>query len=74
MTEIGKLLFIIGGFIALLGLLIVLVQHIPFIGKLPGDIVIKKDGFSLYLPVVTFLLLSTVLTIIVNLILYLLNR
>jgi hypothetical protein len=74
MTEIGKLLFIIGGFIVLLGLLTVLAQHIPFIGKLPGDIVIKKDGFSLYFPVVTFLLLSTVLTIIVNLILYLLNR
>lgn len=74
MTEIGKLLFIIGGFVALLGLLIVLAQHIPFIGKLPGDIVIKKDGFSLYFPVVTFLLLSAVLTIVVNLILYLLNR
>lgn len=74
MTEIGKLLFIIGGFIALLGLLMVLVQYIPFIGKLPGDIVIKKDGFSLYFPVVTFLLLSIVLTVIVNLILHLLNR
>lgn len=71
MAEIGKLLFIIGGFIVLLGLLMVLAQYIPFIGKLPGDIVIKKDGFSLYFPIVTFLLLSIVLTVIVNLILYL---
>ena len=60
MEWIGKLLLIIGGAIVLLGLILVFGQHIPFLGKLPGDIVIRKEGFSLYFPIVTFLLLSVV--------------
>lgn len=57
-----------------LGLIFVFAQHIPFFGKLPGDIVIKKDGFSFYFPVVTFLILSVLITIIINVIFYLFNR
>ncbi len=74
MTDIGKILLILGGSIAFLGLLIILAQHVPFFGKLPGDIIIKKDGFSFYFPVVTFLLISLLLTVVVNLIFYLTNR
>lgn len=74
MEGMGKILLIIGGIIILLGLILVFGQHIPFFGKLPGDIVIKKEGFSLYFPIVTFLILSVILTLIINLILYFLNR
>lgn len=74
MADVGKILLILGGSLAFLGLIMVLVPHIPFLGKLPGDILIKKDGFSFYFPVVTFLLISLLLTIIINLVLYLLNR
>ena len=74
MEGMGKILLIIGGIIILLGLILVFGQHIPFFGKLPGDIVIKKEGFSFYFPIVTFLILSVILTLIVNLILYFLNR
>lgn len=68
MGGLGKLLLILGGIIALLGLLLIFSQHIPFLGRLPGDIVIKRDGFSFYFPIVTLLLLSILLTIILNLI------
>lgn len=74
MEGMGKILLIIGGIIIFLGLILVFGQHIPFFGKLPGDIVIKKEGFSLYFPIVTFLILSVILTLIINLILYFLNR
>ncbi|MBM3165925.1 MAG: DUF2905 domain-containing protein [Chloroflexi bacterium] len=74
MEGIGKILLIVGGIIILLGLVMILGQHIPFFGKLPGDIVIKKEGFSFYFPIVTFLILSIILTLIINLILYFLNR
>jgi len=74
MEWIGKLLLIIGGAIVLLGLILVFGQHIPLLGKLPGDIVIRKEGFSLYFPIVTFLLLSIVLTIIVNIVFHFLGR
>lgn len=58
----------------MIGLLLVFSQHIPFLGKLPGDIFVKKDNFSFYFPIVTFLLISIVLTIIINLVLYFLNK
>jgi hypothetical protein len=74
MEGIGKILLIIGGIIVFLGLLLTFSQHIPFFGKLPGDIVIKKDGFSLYFPIVTFLILSVVITIIANVILHFLSK
>ena len=66
---IGKILIIAGIVIVVLGLLIFFGARIPVLGKLPGDIIIKKDGFSFYFPIVTLLLLSLVLTVIVNIIL-----
>jgi len=74
MTEMGKILLIVGGAIAVLGLLLVFSQHIPFLGKLPGDITIKREGFTFYFPVVTFLLLSVILTVLVNIILRILGK
>ena len=74
LENIGRVLIIAGIIIAVLGLLLVFGVRIPLLGKLPGDILIKKDSFSFYFPVVTFLLLSLILTIIVNLILRFLGR
>ena len=71
---IGKILLIVGGTIVILGLILVFSQHIPFLGKLPGDIIIKKDGFSFYFPIVTFLIVSILLTIIINVILHFLSK
>jgi len=74
MEGIGKILLIVGGIIVVLGLILIFSQYIPFLGKLPGDIFVKKDGFSVYFPIVTFLVLSLLITIIVNVILRFLNR
>jgi hypothetical protein len=74
MEGIGKILLIVGGIIVVLGLLLIFSQHIPFLGKLPGDIFIKKDGFSFYFPIVTFLILSILITIIVNVILHFVKK
>jgi len=63
---IGKIIIIIGIVIVALGLVLAFGARIPFLGKLPGDILIEKDGFTFYFPVVTFLLLSVVLTLIIN--------
>lgn len=70
MSEIGKLLILIGALIIIIGVLITFAGKIPFIGKLPGDIVIERKNFTLYLPIGTSILIS----IILSLILYLLNR
>ncbi|UCH51354.1 MAG: DUF2905 domain-containing protein [Chloroflexota bacterium] len=74
MEGIGKILLVVGGIIVVIGLLFIFSHHIPLLGKLPGDVLIKKDGFSFYFPIVTFLLLSILITIIVNVVLYFINK
>ena len=77
MTEfsgLGKILLIIGGIIIVVGLIFLFSQHIPFLGKLPGDISIKKDGGSFYFPIVTCIIISIVLTIIINVILRFISK
>jgi hypothetical protein len=60
----GKLLVLIGLGIAGLGLLIML--GLP-IGRLPGDIAVKRDNFSFYFPITTSIILSIILTLILAL-------
>jgi len=64
--HIGKLLVIAGILIAAVGGLLLLLRNagIPFLGKLPGDIVIQKKNFTIYLPIATSILLSIILTLI----------
>ncbi|HEY4845700.1 MAG TPA: DUF2905 domain-containing protein [Candidatus Dormibacteraeota bacterium] len=67
MPDIGRLLIIVGGFILLVGLFLALGLRIPYLGKLPGDISIDRGNVHLYFPIVTCLLLSLVLTLLLNL-------
>ena len=50
MEGIGKILLIVGGIIVVLGLILIFSHNVPFLGKLPGDIFVKKDGFFLLFP------------------------
>ncbi len=62
--PLGKLLILFGIFIILIGFLLLLSDKLPWIGRLPGDIVIKKDRFTFYFPLATCILLSLLLTFI----------
>jgi len=64
LNEIGKLLLFFGIFMVLAGLLLMFLPKIPFVGKLPGDIVIRKGNFTFYFPLATSIILSIILTII----------
>jgi hypothetical protein len=66
MPEIGKLLIIVGGFILVVGVFLSLGLRIPYLGKLPGDISVDRGNVHFYFPIVTGLLLSVVLTILLN--------
>ena len=55
-------LIVIGILIVGIGLVWLVAPSIPWLGKLPGDIVIKRENFQFYFPVVTCVLLSIVLT------------
>jgi thiosulfate reductase cytochrome b subunit len=70
MTGIGRLIIIAGFLLIIIGLIIYFSDKLPFIGKMPGDILVKKKNFTFYFPVVT----SIILSIVISLILYLINR
>ena len=59
---LGKALITIGGLIVAVGLVLLFSDKLPFLGRLPGDIHIKKDGYSFYFPIVTSLVLSLVIS------------
>lgn len=62
--ELGKLLVVFGLLLVLLGVVLTLGPKLPGrIGRLPGDIIIKRDNFTLYFPLVTCLLISVVLSL-----------
>jgi len=61
--SLGKVLIIIGLVIAGIGILLLLSPKVPWIGKLPGDILIKKDNFRFYFPLATCIIVSIVLTL-----------
>ena len=66
MIDLGRLLIILGFIIVALGIVILLAGRLPFIGHLPGDILIRRGGGSFYFPIVTGLLLSIALTVVLN--------
>jgi len=68
MIEIGKLIINLGITLIFVGVIILLLGKAPFIGKLPGDIYIKKEEFSFYAPLGTMLLLSLLFSLILTLI------
>lgn len=67
MPDVGKLLIILGAFIVVVGLALTFGPRIPFLGRLPGDIAIDRGNVHFYFPIVTCLVLSVVLTLILNL-------
>ncbi len=67
--EAGKFIIIAGAAIVVIGILVYFFHNqLGWFGKLPGDIRYKSGNFRFYFPVVTMIILSIVLTIIVNII------
>lgn len=59
----GKLLILIGLLCCGIGLFWLLGHKLPLVGRLPGDIVIKKENFTVYFPLGTCLLISFIVTL-----------
>ena len=66
-SGIGKLLIASGVVLVVVGLLVMVGGKIPYLGKLPGDISIQRKNFSFHFPVVTCLVISVILTVLLNL-------
>jgi hypothetical protein len=64
MPHLGKTLIFFGLLIALLGGVITLADRLPWLGRLPGDIHIKRENFTFYFPLATSILISLLLSFI----------
>jgi hypothetical protein len=68
MEQLGRMLLVMGGILALLGLLLTLGPKLPFkLGRLPFDFHFQRDNFSFYFPLGTSILLSLLLTLVFSL-------
>jgi hypothetical protein len=69
LVDLGKILVAFGIVMVLVGVILLLSgtlsDKVPWLGRLPGDIHVKRDGWSVYVPLGTSLLLSIVLTLVV---------
>ena len=72
MNDLGplaKMLIVMGLFLVVLGGVLLLASKLPHmgLGRLPGDIYIKRGNFTFYFPIVTCIILSVILTLLLNL-------
>jgi len=66
MRSLGIILLVLGGLIALLGVILLAADKVPFLGRLPGDIHIPGERTSFHFPIVTCLVISLFLTLLLN--------
>jgi len=74
LSSFGKLLVLFAAIIALVGVLLIALGNLPLFGKLPGDIVIRRGSSTFFFPIVTCIIVSVVLTILINLVLWIFRR
>ena len=66
MVFFGKTLIIFGIVFIVLGAVFLLAGRLPWLGKLPGDIVIKRENFSFYFPLTTCIVISIILSLLLS--------
>lgn len=62
MSDLGKSLIILGLVIVAIGAVLMLSGKLPWLGKLPGDIYIKKENFAFAFPLTTCIIISAVIS------------
>jgi hypothetical protein len=64
-SQIGRALVVFGVLLVIVGALFMLGQRLG-LGRLPGDISIKREGFTLHAPLATSIVVSVILTLLLN--------
>ena len=70
MNELAKGLILLGAVLIAVGLILLFFQKVPFLGRLPGDILIKRENFTFSFPLAT----SIVVSLLISLIFYLIGK
>ena len=64
-TSLGKGLILIGLLITAVGVLFLFSEKIGWIGRLPGDITIRRENFTVHIPLATCLIISVLLSLLI---------
>lgn len=73
-TSIGRMLVALGLVILVVGAVLTFAGRVPLLGRLPGDVEIRGDGWTVYAPIATSIVLSVVLTLVIALLSWLAGR
>lgn len=66
MQDLGRFLVVLGVVAIAGGVLLLLAGRIPWLGRLPGDVIVRRGPVTFYFPIVTSLVVSVVVTILRN--------
>ena len=64
---LGRIILTVGGILIFIGIIFTLLGRFIPLGKLPGDIIVRRKNFVFYFPVVTMVVISLLLTLFFNL-------
>jgi hypothetical protein len=67
MSDIGRFLILLGLAAVAAGVILLFLPRIPWLGRLPGDIVVQRERFTFYFPLATSIVVSLLLTVLLNL-------
>jgi len=67
MEGVARLLIGLGVILVVVGLVVLMAGRLPWLGRLPGDIAIRRDGVTVYFPLATCLLVSVILSVLLYL-------
>lgn len=74
LDALGRMLLVLGAVLAAVGLILLAVARVPMVGRLPGDFSFRWGNVSCYFPLATGILLSILLTLVLNIVFWLLRR
>lgn len=72
--SLGKALIILGAVLVVAGLVVLLGARVPWLGRLPGDIIYRRGNLRIYFPIVTSIILSVLATLILYVIARLMRK
>lgn len=68
LQDFGRIIIVFGIILIVVGAALWFLGRLPFVGKLPGDILLKRENFTFYAPITTAILISLILSIIFTII------
>jgi hypothetical protein len=74
LDALGRTILMLGGLLVALGLVLLVLGRVPFVGRLPGDFHLRWGSVSCYFPLMTGVVVSVAATLILNLLLWLLRK